>query len=184
MAMVIPVGPVSLTLMGLGIERGRRRAMEGALGVAMADAILMGGVALLATTIGLFDLPFMGAVEVVLGVLLVALGVRVVAKADSALDAVGGIRRVGPTMLAMTLLNPLSLALWLGVVATLPAATHSSTFSLAQFGVGVTAASLLWHSSVGLGAAWMGPRMGPRVRRWGTAFGGVVMMGIGGMLIL
>lgn len=182
--MVIPVGPVSLTLMGLGIEKGKRRAMEGAVGVAMADAILMGALALIATTVGLFNLPFIEPVEIVLGVLLVGLGVRVLTRSESALETVGGIRRVGPTMLAMTLLNPLSLALWLGVVATLPAAVHSSTFSLLQFGLGVTAASLLWHSSVGLGAAWAGPRMSPRVRRYGTAMGGIVMAVIGVMLVV
>lgn len=183
LAMVAPLGPIALALVGLGVERGRRHALEGALGVTLADGLLMGITAILAATVGLFDLPGIDLITVGLGVVLIAIGARIALRAESALEAVGAIRRPGPTLLLMTLVNPLSVALWLAVVASLP--SHQLTPArLAEFGVGVTLASLVWHTGLGTGAAWVGSRIGPATRRWSGIAGGIVVMGIGVMLVV
>ena len=38
---VMPVGPASLSIMGIGAERGRRAALAGAGGVASADLLML-----------------------------------------------------------------------------------------------------------------------------------------------
>lgn len=176
--MVAPVGPVALTLVGLGVEQGRRRVVRGAAGVALADAILVAVAGIGTTTVGLFDLPWVDTVSRVLGLVLVLIGVRIAVRSEQTLSLVGGIRRPGTTMLAMTLLNPMSLAIWLAVVAALPAEVLTPS-SMAEFGFGVTAASVVWHLGLGLLAAWVGHRVGPVARRWGTLASGVVVAIIG-----
>jgi arginine exporter protein ArgO len=139
-------------------------------------------VGMMASGFGVLELPWVDQVSIALGIVLIALGVHIARSGEHSLEQLRRISRPAPTMLAMTLANPLSLAVWLGVVTALPPETLAPG-SWIRFAVGVTIASLGWHIALALGGAWAGPRMTPRVRRWSAIAGGVVVGLIGVALI-
>ncbi len=183
LALVAPIGPVSLTLVGLGAEQGKRAALAGAGGVVMADGltvpIALGGAGLLA---GL-DAGIVHDVEIVLGLFLVAIAVLTVARAERAREAIASLRRPTRTLAAMTAFNPLSLVAWSGLALALPSSI-STPAALAMFGVGLVLASAVWHSSLAAASATFAARMGDRSRTTLTRASGLMMLGIGAVLVV
>ena len=182
LALVAPIGPVSLTLVGLGAEQGRRAALVGAGGVVAADGltvpIALGGAGLLA---GL-DAGIVRDVEIVLGLLLVGVAVLTVVRAEQARSTIASLRRPARTLAAMTALNPLSLVAWSGLALALPSSI--STPTLALFGIGLVLASAVWHSSLAAASATFASRLGDRSRTMLTRASGVMMLGIGAVLVV
>lgn len=183
LALVAPIGPVSLTLVGLGAEQGRRAALVGAGGVVAADGltvpIALGGAGLLA---GL-DAGIVRDVEIVLGLLLVAVAVMTVVRAEQARSAIASLRRPARTLAAMTALNPLSLVAWSGLALALPSSI-STPAALALFGTGLVLASAVWHSSLAAASATFASRLSVRSRTTLTRASGVMMLGIGAVLVV
>lgn len=183
LALVAPIGPVALTLFGIGAEQGRRAALAGAAGVVLADAVTMpialGGA-------GLLDGLDAGAVRVaefVMGVLLVGLALVLVLQAEGARRSLARITRPTRTLAAMTLVNPLSVVAWLGVALALPA-TIRSPISLAVFGGGLVLASAVWHAGLATVSGSFGPRLGERPRTLLTRGSGVFLFVVGGVLVV
>lgn len=183
LALVAPIGPVSLTLVGLGAEQGRRAALAGAGGVVMADGvtvpIALGGAGLLA---GL-DAGIVRDVEIVLGLLLVAVALVTVLRAERARAAIASLRTPTRTLAAMTACNPLSLVAWSGLALALPSSI-STPAALVMFGVGLVLASAVWHSSLAAASATFAGRLGDRSRTLLTRASGVMMLAIGGVLVV
>ena len=154
-ALVAPIGPVALTLFGLGAEQGRRAALAGAGGVVLADSLTMpvalGGAGFL----GGLDAGIVRWLEIAMGVALIALAIVTVVHAERARAALGSMQRPTRTLAAMTLLNPLSLVAWLGLALALPADIRTPA-ALAWFGVGIVA---------GIGGLAHRPRGGVRFVR-------------------
>lgn len=183
LALVAPVGPVSLTLFGLGAEQGRRAALAGAGGVVIADLTTMplalGGAGFLT---GL-DAGIVRHVEIGLGLALVAVALLTVLRAEQARAAIGRVRRPVRTLAAMTLCNPLSLVAWAGLALALPASVRGPA-TLAAFGAGLILASAVWHSGVAAAGGALAHRLGDRSRTWMTRASGVLMLAIGGVLVV
>lgn len=183
LALVAPIGPVSLTLVGLGAEQGRRAALAGAGGVVMADGltvpIALGGSGLLA---GL-DAGIVRHVEILLGMLLVAVAVLTVVRAERARAAIASLRRPARTLAAMTALNPLSLVAWSGLALALPSSI-STPAALALFGIGLVLASAVWHSSLAAASATFARRLSDQARSALTRASGLMMLGIGVVLVV
>ena len=182
LALVAPVGPVALALIGIGIERGRQRAVAGAVGIAFADVVLLTVTAVLAVTVGLFELAFIRWVQLGLAFVLAAVGLVTIVRADGAIETLGRIERPGRTLCSMTLINPMSLAIWLGIVAALPPETFEGS-SVVSFGLGIAAASLGWHLLLATLSAWIGPRLSAGLRRSFTIAGGVVLIALAALLL-
>ncbi len=182
LALVAPVGPVALTLFGLGAEQGRRVALAGAGGVVLADLLTMpvalGGAGLL----GGLDAGIVRWLEVAMGLALVALAVVTVVHAERTRAMLGSVRRPVRTLAAMTLLNPLSLVAWVGLALALPASIRTP-FALAAFGAGVVAASAVWHAGLAAASGSFAHRLGPRPRTLITRGSGLLMLVIGGVLV-
>lgn len=182
LALVAPVGPVALTLFGLGAEQGRRAALAGAGGVVLADLVTMpialGGAGML----GGLDAGIVRWLEVVMGVALIALAIATVVHAERARAALGALRRPTRTLAAMTLLNPLSLVAWLGLALALPASIRTPV-ALASFGVGIIAASAVWHTGLAAASGSLAPRLGQGPRTVITRCSGLLMLVIGGVLV-
>lgn len=182
LALVAPVGPVALTLFGLGAEQGRRAALAGAGGVVLADVVTMpvalGGAGLL----GGLDAGIVRWLEVVMGLSLVALAAFTVINAEGTRSALGSLRRPTRTLAAMTLFNPLSLVAWLGLALALPPSIGTPV-ALTAFGVGVVAASAVWHTGLAAASGSFASRLGPGPRTVITRCSGVLMLGIGGVLV-
>lgn len=181
-ALVAPVGPVALTLFGLGAEQGRRAALAGAGGVVLADVVTMpialGGAGML----GGLDAGLVRWLEVVMGVSLIALAIVTVVHAERARSALGSLRRPVRTLAAMTLLNPLSLVAWLGLALALPPSIRTP-IALVSFGIGVVAASAVWHTGLAAASGTLAPRLGHRPRTFITRCSGLLMLVIGGVLV-
>lgn len=182
LALVAPVGPVALTLFGLGAEQGRRAALAGAGGVVLADLLTMpvalGGAGFLT---GL-DAGVLRAFEIVMGAALLALAVSTIVATDRARSVVAGIRRPTRTLAVMTVVNPLSLVAWAGLALALPASLRTPG-TLVGFGIGIVAASALWHSGLAVAAGTLARRMGDGPRTVLTRISGLVLLVVGGVLV-
>jgi threonine/homoserine/homoserine lactone efflux protein len=182
LALVAPVGPVALTLFGLGAEQGRRAALAGARGVVIGDSISMpialGGAGFL----GGLDAGIVRWLEVVMGIVLIAVAALTVLHAERARAAMATVRRPTWTLAAMTLCNPLTLVAWLGLALALPQSLRTPA-ALGAFGSGVLLASALWHTGLAAASGVLGPRMGDRTRTLITQGSGVFLLGIGGVLV-
>ena len=182
LALVAPIGPVALTLFGLGAERGRRVALAGAGGVVLADALTMPVALGSAGFLSSLDGGIVRGFEVVMGLALVALAVSTIVATDRARAAVAGIRRPTRTLALMTIVNPLSLVAWAGVALALPSSLRSPA-ALVAFGVGLVLASAFWHSGLAMAAGSMARRMGDGPRRAVTRASGVMLLVVGGVLV-
>lgn len=182
LALVAPIGPVALTLFGLGAERGRRVALAGAGGVVLADALTMPVALGSAGFLASLDSGVVRSFEVVMGLALVALAVSTIVAADRARAAVAGIRRPARTLAIMTVVNPLSLVAWAGVALALPASLRSPA-ALVAFGAGLVLASAFWHSGLAVAAGSFAQRVGDGPRRAVTRASGVVLLVVGGVLV-
>jgi threonine/homoserine/homoserine lactone efflux protein len=182
LALVAPVGPVALTLFGLGAEQGRRAALAGARGVVIGDSLSMpialGGAGFL----GGLDAGIVRWLEVVMGIVLIAVAALTVLHAERARAAMATVRRPTWTLAAMTLCNPLTLVAWLGLALALPQSLRTPA-ALGAFGSGVLLASALWHTGLAAASGVLGPRMGDRTRTLITQGSGVFLLGIGGVLV-
>lgn len=183
LALVAPIGPVSLTLFGLGAEQGRRAALAGAGGVVLADSLTMPIALGSAGFLVSLDPAVVRSFEVVMGLALVALAVSTIVASDRARDAVAGIRRPARTLAVMTIVNPLSLVAWAGVALALPTSLRSPA-AMAVFGIGLVLASALWHSGLAVAAGSIARRMGDGPRTVVTRISGLVLLVIGGLLVV
>jgi len=182
LALVAPVGPVALTLFGLGTEQGRRAALAGAGGVVLADLVTMplalGG----AGAVAALDAAVVRGFEVVMGVSLLLLAVSTLLAADRARAMVAGIRRPTRTLAVMTMVNPLSLVAWAGLALALPESLREPR-SLFAFGLGVVLASAVWHSGLAVAAGSLARRLGDRPRTVLTRASGALLLVVGGFLV-
>jgi len=181
-ALVAPVGPVALTLFGLGTEQGRRAALAGAGGVVLGDLVALPLALAGAGLVAGLDAGVVRGVEVVMGVLLIALAASMLLAADRAREVVAGIRRPTRTLALMTLVNPLSLAAWAGLALALPADLRGAGPLLA-FGAGILLASAIWHSGLAVAAGTLARRLGDRHRTAITRGSGLLLLAVGGLLV-
>lgn len=182
LALVAPVGPVVLTLFGLGAEQGRRAALAGAGGVIAADTVTMPIALGSAGVVAGVDTGIVRHVEVVMGLALVVVAVLTMARAEAARTAIGSMRRPARTLAAMTMCNPLSLVAWSGLALALPASI-STPRSLAVFGAGLVAASAVWHLGIAAASGALASRLTVGTRTWLTRGSGVMMLGIAVVLV-
>lgn len=183
LALVAPVGPVALTLFGLGAERGRRAALAGAGGVVLADLVSMPVALASASALQRVDPAALRVLETVMGVALAAIGLVTLVAAGRARSAVAAIRRPVPTLAAMTLVNPLSMTAWAGLALALPASWRVPG-TLVLFGAGLVAASAVWHTSLAVASGTFASRLGERTRSLVTRVSGAVLVSVGLTLLL
>lgn len=183
LALVAPIGPVALTLFGLGAEQGRRAALAGAGGVVLGDLVSLPLALTGAGLVAGLDAGVVRGFEVVMGLALVALAASTIVATDRARDVVARIRRPTRTLAVMTLVNPLSLVAWAGLAMALPTSLRGPGPLLA-FGAGILLASAVWHSGLAVAAGTLARRLGDRHRRAVTRGSGVLLLGIGTLLVL
>lgn len=182
LALVAPIGPVSLTLFGIGAAQGRRAAVAGAGGVVLGDLVIMplalGGAGFL----GGLSAGTVRWLEIAMGLALVALAVVTFVHAERAQSAFGTIRPPTRTLATMTLLNPLSVVAWMGLALALPPGVRAP-MALVSFGAGVILASAAWHTSLAAASGAFASRLGPGPRLALTRCSGLILLLIGGALV-
>lgn len=162
--LVMPVGPTSLSLVGVGTQQGRRAALAGAGGVVSADLLLLVVAVRSAGTLAALHPSALRLVEALLGAALLVAAVLGVTRTGELQAAVTRIRRPARALLAVTLCNPMTLVSWAGLVLALPAGLRTDG-GLVPFVVGVVVASAVWHAGLALLAGTIGTRLSPAGNR-------------------
>jgi len=161
--MAAPIGPVTITLLGLGSERGRRVALTGAGGVVAADLVIVPLAILSAGLVSKLSVDTLRHVEIFLGLLLLALALFGFFRTENTRQAVGNMRRPGATMMAIGIANPMALATWAGVILALPDSIKDNGVLL--FALGALLASAIWHVGLAILAGSIGQRISNRGRQ-------------------
>lgn len=173
---VLAPGPISLAIVEIGAQHGRRRSVLAGLGVAGGDlGACAAALALLAAGRHLPSSVLDGA-AIVSTTVLAVIGLGLILRPEVGRSAVRQLRRPFRTMLAVTTLNPAVFGSWLAVLAALPMTDDLAR--LAAVGGGGVAASLIWHLGLGTGAAavceWLTDRRLTTLAR----SGGIGMVGL------
>ncbi len=171
-----PPGPVALTLVEIGMHQGRRKGIEGGLGVALGDVAMLSAAA--AIVIAGAALP--GALSVALQVASVAtlllVGGLLILRPTAAAALAERVERPLPAMFSFTALTPSVLGVWVAVLNAVP--FRDSASALVTFSVGIVVASLGWHLCLAVGASALGDRLTDRRQRQIMRAGGAIMIAL------
>ena len=182
MLTVIPLGPLSMTIIGVAADRGPRHGVRAALGVVGGDVVL--GTAAVGLVIAGRALPSDVFTGLQLGsaVIIIGFGLALVGRARELRRLVGRINRPMVTLFAMTTVSP-SIGSWVALMLASPFTSHGT--SLALFAVGIALTSLVWHPALGAGAGYLAPRLSERRLLTLARIGGVSMAAMGvGLLVV
>jgi threonine/homoserine/homoserine lactone efflux protein len=186
LAIAAQVGAVSLLLVDTALVTGPRRAVAAGMGVATADfcfavlAVLGGGAA------GAALAGHETEIRVVAGLTLAAIAfyglfVRRPSGEARAVAATGSARAQYSRFLAITAVNPLTIASFAAVAASL---SLHGVAPYAAFVAGVGAASAAWHAFLSLTAAHVGRWITPRVQVGLGIAGRVAILALAARLVL
>ena len=178
---VAPVGPISLLLITIGLERGAGAGVRAGLGVAAADAALLLVVLAAADRLTALDPTWQRSIEVALGAGLMLIGIRAVVARVGITKAVERIQRPGRVLMVATLANPMTVLAWLGLMVALGSELGQG-WALARTGLGIVLASLAWHTALGAASGSVGERLSPARRILVQRASGVAMIGLGVLL--
>jgi threonine/homoserine/homoserine lactone efflux protein len=151
------IGPIALLIFGIGARKGFAAGAAAGLGAALADFLY----ALVALLAGALALPYLAeyerAIEAGCGLILVAFGAWMLASLRKPAEAIAAPRSAAsaflPTFL-LTALNPMTLALFAGVVPQLPVAGSPGRAA------GLAAALAAGSASVSVTIAGVGAALG------------------------
>jgi threonine/homoserine/homoserine lactone efflux protein len=183
----IPLGAIGVMVVDLGMRAGLRPAAAAAAGVAAADFLY----AALAATAGT---ALAGALELhahelrlgaaaVLAVVAV-LGLRSLRRppGDDAAAPTG--RRAFARFLALTSINPLTVAYFAALIAGLPAVASAPAEAKAVFVVAAGAASLSWQLVLAAAGALLHRRLPPSARLCTALAGNALVLGLAAHMAL
>ena len=177
---VIPIGPLSMTIIGVATERGPVGGLHAALGVVTGDVVL--GAAAVVLVSGGQTMP--GAVfsglQIGSAVLVVGFGLVLASRVSEMKTLAGRVRRPALTLFLMTVLSP-AIGSWVALLLASPFTDHDR--SLATFAVGIAVSSLIWHPALGAGVGYLAPRLTERRLVRLARVGGVSMAMVGVALL-
>ena len=182
LASVIPIGPMSMTIIGVATQQGRLAGAHAAAGVVAGDLASAGfavGLALVGT-----QLPgglFLG-LQLASIVVLITAGALLLIRTDRFSSLAGDLKRPGKVLFTLTALSPVTIGSWLAILLASPFV--SNPLQLIVFVAGIIVASGIWHPTLAVGAASVGHRLSPRVLLWLARSGGVSMLGLAAFMAL
>jgi threonine/homoserine/homoserine lactone efflux protein len=194
LAVAVPLGAIGVLVIDLGLRHGPRTALAAGLGVATVDAMY----ALLAVTVGAsVTATLTGAREQIRAVAAVVLAVVALVLLWRALGRGGRAaatasardgrasprpapRGVYARFVALTAINPLTLATFAAVTAGLPAAGTSrlGPGPAGGFVAGVAIASATWHVILAGGSGAAARRLPASARRWTSLAGATLTLAL------
>jgi threonine/homoserine/homoserine lactone efflux protein len=184
-AIAIPVGAIAILILHTGIQHGLRAAVAAAAGAASADGIY----AVLAVTLGLAAAGLVAPIEtplrIVAAIVLIGFAVYGLVGLRSAREPTGpgqslaahrGYRRTYLALLALTLLNPITVAYFAALVVGLP--FLGDTGERLAFVVAVFVASLSWQVLLALIGTALGRGPAHRLRKPSIVVGNLTILGL------
>ncbi len=173
---VIPLGPLSMTIIGVAADRGPVSGIQAALGVVGADVLLGSSTVAVVVAGQTLPGPVFSALQAVSAAVVVGFGFALIVKVRELHRLVGRIQRPAPTLFVMSVVSP-AVGSWLAILLASPFTEHADKLML--FAAGIVVASLLWHSALGALAGHFASSL-TQHRLLGLArIGGVSMVGLG-----
>ena len=176
LAIAMQFGAVSLLLVETAVAGGPRAGIAAGMGVATVDLLFAAAAAAVGGTAGAVLAEHEAELRVGAAVLLAAIAVHgLVMMRGERVEVGRGATSAGPLthytrFFAITLLNPLTIASFAAVAASLPLGDPGAAIA---FAAGVGAASAGWHLLLTAAAGHAGRWITPRIQR-GLAIGGRV----------
>ena len=182
LASVIPIGPMSMTVIGVATQQGRLAGAHAALGVVAGDLTSAGFA--MALALGGTQLPagvFSGLQLASIAVLVTA-GVLLLTRTERLNSLAGDLERPGRVLFTLTALSPVTIGSWMAILLATPFVANP--LQLLVFVAGIVVASGIWHPTLAVGAATVGPRLNPNVLLWMARSGGVFMLAFAAFVAL
>ncbi len=173
---VIPLGPMSMSIVGVSMAQGRRAGLWAAAGVVTGDVVATAAAASIVLLGRRLPGGVLPSIRVAALVALAAVGIVLILRADR-IDAVAsGVHRPGPILFLLTAVSPMTLGAWLAMLVAGPFASDRSDMML--FVAGLILGSGLWHTLLALVASSAGARVSARGITRLARLGGGCMVGL------
>jgi len=186
-AMAVPIGPIGIMCIRKTLTEGRLRGLVIGLGAATAD-MLYGCIAAFGLTIISNTLISQRIwIRLVGGILLLFLGVRTfrALPADPKIPIKSnGILRSYLTTVFLTLTNPMTIFVFIGVFAALGLGNGLSYFSASALVTGIFLGSFLWFLSLSSGVTLFRNKFKLNGLRWVNRIAGILIIISGAYAIL
>ena len=173
-AIAIPVGPIAILILRVGVAQGFRAAAAAGAGTATADLIYASLAMLFGAAASRFLEPFLPATRIVAAVVLAYIAIRGMFRAARVID-----REIrGPMyliFLTLTLLNPPTVIYFVSLAVALPEVSADLGSRTAFVAV---LASLSWQEVLAVAGAMLHGRLTPLVQRAAAVASGVIILAL------
>ena len=186
----VPVGAIGVLVVDAGMRGGFRPAAAAASGVAAADFLYAAVAAAAGTVIAELLAPYERTVQLAAAAVLVAVAAiglwslrRRPAEADAARRPPSG-RGTFLRFLALTSVNPATVAYFAALIAGLPAVASAPAEGKVAFVLAAGAASLSWQLVLGAAGATMHHKLPPSARLWTAVAGNALVLALAARMAL
>ncbi len=182
LASVMPLGPMSMTIIGVATQQGRIAGAHAAAGVVAGDLFAASAAVALALAgsrlpAGMFVGLQMAAVAV-----LVVVGLLLIIRTERLSLLANDIERPGSVLFTLTALSPITVGSWLAILLASPFVANPAQLGL--FVAGIIVASGVWHPILAMGAASVGPRLSQPLLFRLARLGGACMIGLAAVMVM
>ena len=181
-AIAVPMGPITILIVQVGLRQGLRTALAAAAGAASADGLY-------AIVAGVFGAALAGLIEPLIlparllgATLLAIIGLRgLIAAVGDDTTAADAVSRNGPLrtygiFLGLTITNPVTFLYFFALTVSLPV-LGGETITRLAFAIGAFAASLSWQVVLALIGSFLHGRLPEGVVRGTRIIGALVVLG-------
>ena len=187
----IPVGAIGVLVVDAGMRGGFRPAAAAASGVATADFLYAALAAAAGTVIAELLAPWQRTVQLIAAAVLVAVAAigfrglwrRRSSAADDTAHAPSG-RHMFMRFLALTSVNPATIAYFAALIAGLPAVASAPVEAKVAFVLAAGAASLSWQLVLGAAGATLHHKLPASARLWTGVAGNALVLALAARMAL
>ena len=188
----IPLGPITLLIMELGIQRGFSSAICAAAGAATADLVYAIIAVLAGTVIAGLLLPFARPLHYLSGGVLILIGLWLLYERRHRAEVRSDTRNLEPRnyfqtytmILGLTLLNPVTITYFTALILGLQTSESRSFADEWYFVAGIFSASLSWQTLLAGVGTIVGKRVSLRFRAITQVSGSLLIVGLGVAILL
>jgi threonine/homoserine/homoserine lactone efflux protein len=181
-AIAIPVGPIAILILRVGVAQGFKAAAAAGAGTATADLIYASIAMLFGAAASRFVEPFLPAARIVAAIVLIVIAVRGMWQAPRVVDReIKG--PIYPIFLVLTLLNPPTVVYFVSLAVALPEVS-ADLASRTAFVAGAVLASLSWQELLAVAGAMLHGRLTPLVQRVAAVASGVIILALAAHIAL
>jgi threonine/homoserine/homoserine lactone efflux protein len=181
-AIAIPVGPIAILILRVGVAQGFRAAAAAGAGTATADLIYASVAMLFGAAASRFLEPFLPAARIGAAVVLAFIAIRGMFRAARVVDReIHG--PMYPIFLMLTMLNPPTVLYFVSLAVALPEIS-TDLASRAAFVAGAFLASLSWQELLALAGAMLHGKLTPLVQRVAAVASGLIILALAAHIVL